>query len=248
MRSRWALPVVMVVLALTIGCGGSSSTLSGNTDVLSAIPWGGDETARYRALDGKDEIGSAELSLRQEDGTLTMKQAFSFPDEEIMDTATVVADPETLAPRTVERLISGPEGDRSCDAAYGESTVTVEQRSENDERTDELDVPIKAFDTWTDLFLWRTLAFAEGYEVKYSDALTCSLAKPEVLSVVLKVKGTETVPVPAGTFETWRLEIRSGGRTQKAWYSTDAARTLVRYDNGELVFELEEVLALQQEQ
>jgi hypothetical protein len=58
---------------------------------------------------------------------------------------------------------------------------------------------------------------------------------------VLKVKAIEEVTVPAGTFRAWRLEIRSGGRTQKAWYADDARRTLVRYDNGDLVFELESI-------
>jgi hypothetical protein len=55
------------------------------------------------------------------------------------------------------------------------------------------------------------------------------------------VKEKEDVQVPAGNFQAWRLEIRSGGRTQKAWYADDARRTLVRYDNGELVFELESI-------
>ena len=62
-----------------------------------------------------------------------------------------------------------------------------------------------------------------------------------MLPVVLKVKKTEEITVAAGTFEAWRLEIRSGGRTQKAWYANDEQRTLVRYDNGDLVFELESI-------
>ena len=55
------------------------------------------------------------------------------------------------------------------------------------------------------------------------------------------MKEKEEVEVPAGTFQAWRLEIRSGGRTQKAWYADDGPRTLVRYDNGDLVFELESI-------
>jgi hypothetical protein len=52
------------------------------------------------------------------------------------------------------------------------------------------------------------------------------------------VTGRETVEVPAGTFETWRLEIRSPDGTQRAWYADTERRPLVRYDNGNLVFEL----------
>jgi hypothetical protein len=44
--------------------------------------------------------------------------------------------------------------------------------------------------------------------------------------------------VPAGTFEAWRLEIRSEDGSQEAWYADTATRPLVRYDNGSLMFEL----------
>ena len=80
--------------------------------------------------------------------------------------------------------------------------------------------------------------FREGYEATYADVLTATLAKPQVISQTLKVTGTETVEGPAGTFQAWRLEIRSSGLTQKAWYADTEKRPLVRYDNGSQVFEL----------
>lgn len=217
--------------------GGGSSTLSG-AGVLGQIPWTVPETAVYRLLDGKNEIGSGVLSIDQEGQGVLFSQKFDIPKQKITDEVSVLAAADTLAPSSVARRISGPEGDRTCQATYEGSTVTVEQASKEGQRTDRLDVPVRSYDTWTDLFLWRTLAFAPGFEARYSDVLTCSLAKPDVLSVVLSVKGRETVDVPAGTFETWRLEIRSGGRTQKAWYDVAPPHTLVRYDNGQLVFEL----------
>ena len=172
-----------------------------------------------------------------------MTQSFAIPDEEITDVIEAQVASETLRPRAVERTIDGPEGKRECGAEYSptENSVTVFQRAGTDERTDVLEVPPEHYDSWSDLFLWRTIEFFEGNEVKYVDVLSCSLAKPDLLSVVLKVKEMEEVTVPAGTFQAWRLEIRSGGRTQKAWYADDDRRTLVRYDNGDLVFELESI-------
>ncbi len=221
-----------------ISCsGGGSSTLSGS-DVLGPIPWAVPETATYRLMDGKDEIGSGVLTIGQQGQNLLFSQKFEIPKERITDEVAVVADAGTLAPASVTRRISGPEGDRTCQATYQGRTVTVEQKSKESQRTDRLDVPVRSYDTWTDLFLWRTLAFEAGFEARYSDVLTCSLAKPDVLSVVLKVKKRETVEVPAGRFEAWKLEIRSGGGTQKAWYEVNPPHRLVRYDNGQLVFEL----------
>jgi hypothetical protein len=218
--------------------GGGSSTLSGG-DVLGQIPWAVPERATYRLMDGKHEIGSGVLSIEQQGQDTVFSQKFDIPKEKITDEVAVVAGAETLTPLSVSRRISGPEGDRTCQATYEGRTVTVEQKSKEGQRTDRLDVPVRSYDTWTDLFLWRTLAFAPGLEVRYTDALTCSLAKPDVLSVALKVKGRDTVEVPAGKFDAWKLEIRSGGSTQKAWYEVAPPHRLVRYDNGQLVFELE---------
>ncbi len=230
--------VVAALAVVSAACGGQTTVLSGR-EIVSAIPWTAAETARYRLLEGDDLRGSGELRIESQGQLLILTQKFEFPSENLRDEVSTVVDAATLRPSRVERIINGPQGERRCRAEYGGNMVTVEQRAEDDKRTDRFAVPSRSYDSWSDLFLWRTLAFGEGYESTYADVLSCTLTKPQVLSVVLKVKGLETVTVPEGAFQAWRLEIRSGGRTQKAWYENDAARTLIRYDNGDIVFELE---------
>lgn len=238
MMPRIVALATLVPLAALACAGGSSSTLSGS-DVLGRIPWTAPESATYRLLDGKDVVGTGVLTIEERGQQFVLGQSFQIPKEKIIDTVNVVVDSATLAPSSVQRRITGPEGERQCQASYAQGTVTVDQSSQEGQRTDRLNVPIKAYDTWGDLFLWRTLDFAAGFEVRYSDILTCSLAKPGVLSVAIKVTGRESVEVPAGKFEAWRLDIRSGGGTQKAWYSVEPPYILLRYDNGQLIFELE---------
>jgi len=236
---RSALLVILFSL-IVAACSGDGDELVPQ-DIVSDIPWDGPESFQYRLLQGDDPKGSGTLTLAVASNSFVMEQAFEIPDEGISDSISAEVHAETLQPVSVERVIDGPEGERRCDAAYEGGTVTVEQRAEEDERTDTLSVPEPHYDSWSDLFLWRTVEFVEDVELEYVDVLSCSLAKPDILSVVLKVKEKEEVEVPAGTFEAWRLEIRSGGRTQKAWYADDERRTLVRYDNGDLVFELESI-------
>jgi hypothetical protein len=211
--------------------------------VLGAIPWQAPEPSRYRLLDGDEQIGEAVISIATEEGPIgnntVFRQHFEFPEREIADQTAVVADGETLEPQTVTRTVDGPEGERTWEASYEAGQVVVEQRDEDDERTDTLAVPLSSYDTWTDLFLWRTLEFSEGHEVKYLGVVTADFAKPDVITIELTVKELEHVEVPAGSFEAWRLEVSSGGRTQHAWIANNDERTLVRYDNTELVFELE---------
>jgi len=232
--------VLLIATFIALACSGGEDDLVAR-EIVSEIPWTGPETFEYRLLQGDDVKGSGALTLSVTTTTFVMEQAFEIPEEEILDSISAEVEADTLRPRRVERVIDGPEGERRCEAAYAENTVTVAQRAGEDERTDTLSVPTPHYDSWSDLFLWRTVEFFEGQELKYVDVLSCSLAKPDILSVVLKVKEKEDVEVPAGTFQAWRLEIRSGGRTQKAWYADDERRTLVRYDNGDLVFELESI-------
>jgi len=210
-------------------------------DIVSEIPWKAPESAQYRLLLGDDVKGSGKLRLFESNGVLVIEQSFQFPDIDVTDIVILEVDPQTLRPRAEERVIDGPEGKRECQATYGASSATIEQKTQEDKRTDELSVPPQHYDSWSDLFLWRTIEFFEGQELKYVDVSSCSLAKPELISPVLKVKQVEDVTVPAGTFQAWRLEFRAKGRTQKAWYADDERRTLVRYDNGDLVFELESI-------
>ncbi|HEV8573128.1 MAG TPA: DUF3108 domain-containing protein [Dehalococcoidia bacterium] len=230
------------MIVLFVACGGGDDELVAR-DIVSSIPWDISENARYRLLQGDDVKGSGEFELFQDADGTRITQSYAIPDEEITDVIDAEVSVETLRPRLIERVIDGPEGKRECRAEYSSlgNAVSVNQRAGEDERTDELGVPSEHYDSWSDLFLWRTIEFFEGQELKYVDVLSCSLAKPDLLSVVLKVKAVEEVTVPAGKFQAWRLEIRSGGRTQKAWYADDERRTLVRYDNGDLVFELESI-------
>ena len=213
-------------------------------DIVSKVPWtAAGEKATYRLLQGDDVKGTGVLAIGRPigAGTLRLQQSFEIPEESITDEVSVSVNIETLRPMAVARVIDGPEGKRECEANYGEGQVVIDQKAGQDEREDELDVPPEHYESWSDVFLWRTIEFFEGNEVKYVDVLSCSLAKPHLLSILLKVKEIEAVTVPAGTFQAWRMEIRSGGRTQKAWYADDSRRTLVRYDNGDLVFELESI-------
>jgi hypothetical protein len=242
--SRLLAPIAVLAAAVLVlaACGnGEGATITQNTVVVSDIPWTAPERAEYRLMRGNDVAGSGVLSIEEDGDTLVLRQNFRAADGETTDDVQVVVNASDLRPLTVSREIDAPQGLCTCEAEYRGTVATVYQQTERDERTDALNVPARAYDSWADLFLWRTLDFREGFDAVYSDALTCTLARPEVIRVNLDVKGLETVEVPAGTFEAWRLEIRSGGETTKAWYADDDRRTLVRYDNNTYVFELESI-------
>lgn len=234
---RWLVPVLCLVVLAAAACGDDDAIVSQN--VVSAIPWTAPETATYRILNDDKTVGSAELRIEKQDASLKLTQEFNFPEKQFTNKAEVVVDAGSLRPQSARFAIDGPSGKLNCEAQYSGACVEVHRKGEDTERTDSLDVPIGSYDSWADLFLWRALALADGYETRYSDILSCTLDKTQNLGVTLKVKGGETIRVPAGTFDAWRLEVRSGGQTQTVWYGVETPHRLIRYDNGTDLFELE---------
>jgi len=237
---RRILPFALYSLLFTLFLASCTSQSLSSTDIVEEVPWTVPESDSYRVLDDEgEEVGSLEMTVEASDnGALSMQQEFDFPDAGFTNSAEVVAGGDDLQPQSTSFQISGPEGDLMCGALYTDGRVLVERVGEDETRSDELEVPAIAYDSWSDLFLWRTIAFAESYEVEYTDILSCTLDRTQKLGVKLNVDEREEIEVPAGTFETWRLEIESGGANQTAWYTTDDDRRLVRYDNGREVFEL----------
>jgi len=208
-------------------------------DVVTTIPWRAPEEARYRILDG-DEVKGQGVLLIEEEGPL-LKLSQEFQGQGFKDTAIAIVDGQTIKPQEVTRVISGPEGERRWEVHFFSDVVEVRQRAGEEERTDQINVPAHSYDKWSEIFLWRTIDFRAGYRAAYTTIISADLAKPTRSTVILEVIGRERVEVPAGSFEAWRLEIRQGGQKQSAWIAADAGRQLLRYDNGSLVFELEEL-------
>lgn len=234
-RAILGLPLLLVA---AFGCGGESDYES--TDIVENIPWTAPEEQAYRVLDDDDdEVGTALLSLEEVGDELLIRQSFEFPDAGFTNEAELRVDAETLQPKVVSYEIDGPEGAAVCDGDYDVTRVHVLNTREDGEKEDTLALPEIAYDSWSDLFLWRTIDFSEGYTAEYTDVSACQApAAPIRLSAIVEVKDQEEISVPAGTFETRLVEVDVGGATHKVWYTNDDERRLIKYENENVTFEL----------
>jgi hypothetical protein len=236
---RRLLPLATLATLLLATACASNETIT-SADIVSQIPWSGPETVDYRVLDNDDDpVGFLTLSIEEEAaGAWRLRQSFDFPDKGFTNEAEVIVDGSTLQPESSTFKIVGPDGNLDCSAEYSTGRVETHRVGEDGEHDDTITIPNIAYDSWGDLFVWRTIEFGDGYEKDYADVLACTLSRPGKIGVSLKIDEREEVTVPAGTFDAWHLEIDSGGETQHAWYTTDDAHTLLKYDNGESTFEL----------
>ena len=239
LRGWWAAALAALAALALLACTASQQEVA-TQDIVSIIPWQAPEEATYRVLRDDKVIGRGLLRIEEEGNVLRLRQEFDSPGLGFRDTVTATVDRQTLKPLAVERVLSGPEGDRRWEVHYLGGMLEVRQTGGGDEqRTDQIKVPQHSYDRLSDIFLWRTIDFRLGYRASYNDMLTADLARPQRKLVTIRVVSRELVPLPAGEFEAWRLEIRSAGRKELAWYSSGEQRLLLRYDNGDLIFELE---------
>jgi hypothetical protein len=232
---------------LLAACGLSDEPLP-TQDIVVSIPWTVGEETSYTILDDDDEVlGTGVLRIDQEDGQLRLSQHYQNPDFD--DRSSVLVDAETLKPVEGERVITGEDGVLRIEVRYSDGVaeierIATEEGKGEERRVDRLDVPEHAYDTGASLFLWRTIPMQVDYRVAYRSMATAVVGTSQENRVTLRVLRQETVEVPAGTFEAWRVEIRAlGGVKQTAWFVADSARRLVKYDNGQNTFVLESVKA-----
>jgi hypothetical protein len=233
--------LLVFLLSLSIaGCGGDEGPPPTPVSLLSATPWELPETSVYRIEQGDIE-GTGSITIDERGTDLLVEQ--SFEGGGFVSRAEATVDATELTPATIDLVVEGDEGAVRCHAVYDGGSVTAKWELPDDETTLELDIESGSYDSWTDLILWRTLPFAENTEARYSVVASCRRPRqrPESADVQVTVEGTETVSVPAGSFEAWVVKVSVQGETQVAWYSTEPAHQLVRYDNGDQVFELESI-------
>jgi hypothetical protein len=199
---------------------------------VTTIPWGQSEVATYLLKDKDGRIvGTASLRIQRSGATTTLSQ--HFRDNGNRDEIDVVVESDTLKPISSTRLITRPDGRDELAVTYTEEGALIRQGG----RQSGISVPEHAYDNDTSLFLWRTVPFEEGYQARYVTVITNRRNRQ---TVEITVRGRERVEVAAGTFNAWRVEIRTANARQVAWYADTASRTLLRYDNGiGMVFELD---------
>jgi hypothetical protein len=260
-----ALSVLVSAACWLLAAGCQTLEEPETADIVSVIPWGASEERTYRLYSGDDEIGKTTLTVERveadgSDDFFRMTQR-SEDDEGNLDTATVDVETDSLKPLAGIREIVDADrrevaascyeyvGGHSCDeidAAECDDGIIVgiEERVYEPPDEEEPDIPRRApmcvpehsYDNDTSLFIWRTIAFEERFEINYTAVLTGVRDTQTVrISVLDRVDTT-----PIGERDAWYVQITGDGKNQYAWFSADDERVLLAYQNDDFTFELME--------
>jgi hypothetical protein len=227
-RAPWHVLVFGISLLGLILSGCAESVTTQVVPVAQPLPQ--QEEARYFVLDGEgNQQGTAVLRITPEGEQARLSLEYDFGPGKT-DNGMAIVRRESIRPVRSERtVIDGDE--RYVSRATYNGKVSVEIDDGKRVRTREAEISESSYDNISALFLWRVLDHSVGTEVRYVNVVVDP--KRGTISRALgtaEVIGREEVRLPSGTVQAWRVEFRSAGITNTAWYRADASRALVRYE------------------
>ena len=210
---------------------------------LGDAPWQSGEQSVYRVTDiNGDFAGTLQFDINQgqtrldEPGWTFRRQTSAQGDQELV--AVDVAEQGYL-PQNAMLVRTNAAGTERVETVYADGQVDMTLTTVQDVTTYERNqIPSDARDQRTVVMLLRTLPLEQGYAVRLNSFLPVANLLERVTVEVIR---QEEVTVPAGTFDTWLVELSTPVSETRAWVGTAPPYPVVKFTesrNGGL-FELE---------
>ena len=230
-------------------CAGGDAS-SDTEDIVRAVPFRDGERLVYELVDADGEVvGRGAFTATARGDSFELVQSYEeietpAGERAIIDVSVAIVDAASLKPLSTERTIQrrDPEDDEAYSAMYvlggedGPQLVTTQLR-DGEERTREIELLDHYYENESSLWIWRAIALEEGFEANY---VSVNVRDASQATARLVMVDRQTIEVPAGRFETWRLQVRNGRDTRVAWIHVEPPHEIVQWDNGTLFLRLTE--------
>jgi len=227
-----SLAVIVILCIVLVGCAPKKSI------VISAIPWSDEEETSYIIQDQEgNTIGSGNLTIAKEGESYILGEYWEVGEVKQIISIKVASD--DLKPISEQLTILSAQGEMKINTTYTDNKLKIEAETPQGPQMVDIGVPDDAYDNDEVLFLFRALPFEEGYQATYTNVVAAAAQKPEV---TITTSGKEQVSAPAGVYDCWKLEFEVAGQKQYMWYGIDAPHYLVKYDNGQSIILLQEIV------
>jgi len=221
---------LLIALLFTSACSSTPTTSTPATGLgLSLAPWSNGEMTSYDWLDDASgsQIGTSTITITQHTTNWVITEVDAIGQEN--QTIQMTINSETLKPVGEQKTIKSSSNNIQLTSDYSADKVDITADVNGTTKTASVDVPQNAVDNDQLLMTLRALPFSEGYKATY---VIVSTMNATLTNGTFTVQPQETVTVPAGSFNTWKVEMNFGQTTQYAWYKVDSPHKLVKYDNG----------------
>lgn len=238
-----------------LGAGCGSGEDAPTSKIFGTPAWAGEERATYDLLDeGRRLYGVCVLETIP--GPETTQLSRLCTDSEgsgNRDDGSAVVDSRTLTPISSQRtLINIPDqmrtefsGEYLIDTVVLSHTRTALDAPEEplDERRTPRELPKPDerspepgyYDDESMFWLLRGIPLEEDWEGAYHNI---NLGTAGISVAEVRVEARETITVPAGEFDTWRIRLRTASITQRVWVEAAAPHRMIRADIERARYEL----------
>ncbi len=186
----------------------------------------------YLLTAGADETGAPEWVLERSVNSLGLEELI-----------TVKMSDAGFRPKSAYLERSDRDGAESVDAQYNSGQVDMELTTKRNVTTvQRVSVPSDARDIVTMPMILRGLPLAQGYATQMNFFLPIAA---QLERATVRVTGEAEITVPAGTFQTWAVDVDTGDAVSKLWFAQAAPHQLIKYQDGrnKAVFELSDYRA-----
>lgn len=224
---------IVAVLSM-IGC--TTNAIPAASSALSLTPpWKGDEHFEYNLVSSTDgsPLGSSTIDVKPATDATTIEEQDKVGN--ITQHSVVKVNPQNLTPLSSEKQVTGSPNDFSLTATYQAGKLAVTAKTAQGDKSATVDVAADAVDNDSVLMVLRAAPLATGYSASFTTVLPANATQVKSTATVT---GEETIAVPLGTFETYKVELGFATAKQAAWYEVAAPHRLIQYDNGTTKFVL----------
>ncbi len=236
--------IVLCAMVIVAGCNSaatpaaapSGSTTTAPTVLQLTPPWQGAEHAEYNIVKSSDHsaLGTSTIDIQPAADSTTIEQRYQIGP--VTQHFVVKVDPRTLKPLVSDQDLAGSPNAFSLTATYADNKLSITAKTAQGDKNASLDVSPDAYDNNSLLTILRGLPFRTGTAATFTNVVTANAAQ---IKSTASVAGQESVTVPAGTFDTYKVVMEFGGaQKQTAWYEVAAPHRLIQYDNGATQFVL----------
>lgn len=225
---------------IAAACGsGATSSARGATPVSGALkltpPWTGNERFEYDIVESKSgaAAGTGVIEVRPAADVTTIEHTYKLGS--VTQHIVIRVQPDTLRPIGGEMAISGTANDFSIQSEYKDGKLMVNAKTANGDKSAAVDVAADALDNDSVLIALRAIPFGNGFSSSFQTVVGANAAQ---VKTTLTVAGQESVTVPKGTFDTYKVELSFAGTKQTVWYEAAAPHRMIQYDNGTTRFVL----------
>jgi len=238
------IALVLTVSLISSGCAGNSKPepepepVSG---IVSEVPWGDRELIDYTIQDyDGNEIGSIGLTLARELGdAYVIKHVLGYKEQVFIYLIIVKVRADNLKPVTGMITLGNISPTPLTEYHYENSVLNIESSNTEGEVTYQtIDIPEDAYDNYELPFLLRAIPLEVGYTATFTNVI---INRAEKQATTITVIGEEELQVPAGNFDTYKVELTSAAGTKYFWCAKDMPHYMVKWDNGAEITLLEEV-------